>query len=360
MRTLGYAPWSPREGIELGMRIGQLHFLSDEQLVVTFVAHEVPGILPRRDRPETSSNLELHALFVDAETGRLAATREWPTFSERSRVAPAGGGKFVVITPDKLSLYSHQLELLKEVDLPVGREATANDWNVERSPGGGYLLVSFGLRSTEDNPHGWLGAEVKRELFDAGTLQVNRTWTETGVGIKYFEVPSDDGSVFTTDRRGALVFGFPGGPWRPADLNWSSQCEPSRGLLLIGNQAVFGWGAPSLHQWCYSLILMNGQLLFTEKLADGEIPRLIASSVIGEGLAVSIDRSRGGSDLLDTPPRWFLSRVVVYSVPTHRWILVLDGKRERLKSISALALSPDGSRLALIDQDGVLRVYGAP
>jgi len=38
----------------------------------------------------------------------------------------------------------------------------------------------------------------------------------------------------------------------------------------------------------------------------------------------------------------------------------LDGKKQGAKHISALALSPDGSLLAWINQDGLLELYRLP
>jgi hypothetical protein len=357
VRALGYTPWSVREGIETKVGVGQICFRSDDQIIVTFVSHLIPETLPRRGQPDVSSNLRLHALFVDTKTGHLRATREWPTFSERSRIMPATDGKFVVITPDKLTLYSPEIQPLKELELPVGREATQNDWTAAPSPAGKYLLISYGPRTNENDPRGWVGAVEKRELIDTETLQVVRAWTEAA--IRYFEAALDNGTIFFIGRQGNPVIGLPEGPWRAAFLDWTPKNHPSD-YVTVSDDAVLGLRPLSLHKWCYSLALTTGELLFTQELAEGEMLRLVSPSAGGKRFAMSVDKSKGGSDLLDIAPRWFLRRVMVYDIPSRRWILALDGKRQDITSISGLGLSPDGSLLGLINEDGILQVYGIP
>ncbi len=87
VRTLGYKPWSGGESGDAPVTIGQISFISDAELSISFVSHIVPEALPRRTHPE-SANLRLNAVFIDSKTGQVRARREWPTTTERSRVTP--------------------------------------------------------------------------------------------------------------------------------------------------------------------------------------------------------------------------------------------------------------------------------
>ena len=89
--------------------------MAHDQLAVAFIVRTVPESLPRRG-DTTSLALSLKALFLDVKTGKLQSTQDWPTASERSRITPAYGSGFVVITPYLLILYSPEIQRLK--DLP--------------------------------------------------------------------------------------------------------------------------------------------------------------------------------------------------------------------------------------------------
>jgi hypothetical protein len=361
VRALGYTPWSPRgESVEGGTGIGQICFPSDGQLVVTFISQVLPVTLPRRGQPEASSNLRLEALFVDARRGQLWTKHEWPTFSDLARIAPAGDGKFLVITPDKLTLYSPGIQPLKQLDLDVGREATPGSWGVGSSPGGRYLLIHYGPRSNEDNPRGFLGAVTRLELIDTEALRLVHTWTDHGFGdIHPFDL-FDDGNILAINGTGGVtVVGPPGGPWRSFQVPWRSRCRPG-GKTLINDRAIFGTTTVSTDRRCYSLTLTTGEILFAQEFADKEIVRWLAVSPGGRRFAIAVDKGRGGSWGLDIPARYSVDRVTVYDIPSRQWIFALSGKKQGIKSISGLALSPDGSLLGLINQDGILEVYRIP
>jgi hypothetical protein len=362
VRALGYAPWSPREGsVEGYTGIGQICLPSDDQLVVTFVSQALPQTLPRRGQPEASSNLRLRALFIDARTGQLQAKHEWPTFSDKSRLTPATHGKFVVITPDKLTLYSPEIQPLKELDLDVGQDATAGSWGASSSPRGEYLLIGYGPRSNEHNPRGFLGAVRKLELIDTEALRVVRTWTDHGFGDIHPFHAFDDGEIIAINGTGgATVIGPPGGPWRSFRASWPARCAPSLQKTLITDEAIFGGTMLSIDRWCYSLTLTTGEILFAQEFDDKEIVRWHAASAGGRRFAIAVDKGRGGSWGLDIPAHYSLNRITVYDIPSRQWIFALSMKKQGIKSISGLALSPGGSLLAFINQDGILELYRIP
>jgi hypothetical protein len=106
----------------------------------------------------------------------------------------------------------------------------------------------------------------------------------------------------------------------------------------------------------------HGQLLFKEDFPDnGEIlAGPVRCGAGGQRVAFAFIKGKGGISALDIAPHYSLKRIIVFDVPSRQWIYRLDGKRQRITKLSGLALSPDGSQLGIIDQDGVLKAYRLP
>lgn len=348
VRALGYVPpQGPREGFALLQPIGPICFLENGQILVTFVTREAPAGLARREQPDEVLPFRIRALFIDSRTGQVRTTREWPTASEMARVAPAPGGKFVVITPGRLILYSPGLERLTDLDLPIDREGLRDVWRVKRSPRGKYLLIEYAPMTYE----GRLEADW---VIDTENLQVVRTWTTSG-GV-FLDSISDHGMIVLTDGK----IGRLGGPF-----NWLCDARETycRGGTFLDNCTILAKDAPISVKWVY-FVSPDGQLLFSEKYPEGDLFRE-ACSADGRRLAVAAYKAKGGIALLDISPHYILRRVMVYDIPSRRWIYTLDAKKQKIKldpelPRRELALSPDGSLLGLITEEGVLKVYRVP
>jgi hypothetical protein len=286
---------------------------------------------------------------VDVSTGQVQADRDWPTTSDKSRITPATGGNFLLITPDKLTLFSPEIQPLGELDLPVGREAAGTWWDIVPSPGGKYIWAWYSPRTQES----WVHAPSRvSALLEATTLRIVLPWASRPQGF----VPLDDGNVVTGDGHAYPLTGPPGGPWRQLGARWPAGCKPVSFVAPISDRALLG-GAMSIHGWCYTLTLISGEVLFSQQLPQEQIFRWRAVSPGGQRFAVAVERGRGGSRALDIAPHYSIDRVMVYDVPSRRWLFTLHGKEQGITSISGVALSPDGSLLALINQDGILQVY---
>ena len=353
VRALGYivsnVRYEPGRGSPTGWKVRYVCSPTEDTVVVTFVTREAPTGLPQRGHAEASLPFRLHALFIDAKDGKLRTNRQWPTASEWSWIAPGPRGKFVVITPDELVLYSPEVEPLRRLGLALSTEATKDQWGVGPSPPGGrYLIVgrevaSDGARAAE--------AMVRRQLIDTETLQVIDTWTEEGMRAAAAWSITDDGTVLE-----GYEIGKHGGPFRRLCLPSLSQSYCGE-LQLISNGVVLStsYGGRGL-----ALIATGGELLLRQDFPDREVLHRWASSANGERLAIALEKLKGGSAVLDIGQASSLSRVIVYDIPARQWVYSLDGKKQGAKHISALALSPDGSLLAWIDQDGLLGLYRLP
>jgi hypothetical protein len=71
---------------------------------------------------------------------------------------------------------------------------------------------------------------------------------------------------------------------------------------------------------------------------------------------VTVWKHEGGSAFFDVSSHSVQKRIVVYDIPKRQEVYAFDAKSLNVKSASGVALSPDGSRLALLTE-GVVQVY---
>ncbi|HEV2416451.1 MAG TPA: hypothetical protein VGX94_01470 [Terriglobia bacterium] len=335
--------------------IGPLCFRTNNELTVTFIARAAASSLAIQGEANAALPLRLNGLFIKVGASKPHTVREWPTASSRSRLLPTPRGNFVVITPDELMLYSADFRLLKTLGLPVGREAIKGSLMPSASPTGNYLLIDYDPKAGGFDVS---NAESRRLLVDTERLQVLSTWALRGNSSTHSENISDDGMALTTDTTGSPEIGKPGGPWGVI----CHQPDPHCGYgIFVGNDAFFNPSVlRSQEQSAIRLMLTNGQLIFEHNLPEKQYVRMTARAADGRRFAVAVDKGKGGSAFFDTAPHYSLDRIMVYDLPSRQWVYALDAKKQGIKSISGLALSPDGSLMALIDQEGILEVYRLP
>jgi len=358
VRALGYEAYPAARELRGGPpSAGPICFPTERQVVVTFVTQQAPGPLPRRGQPDDSLPFRLHALFINAKTGHVDATREWPTASNLARVVPALGGRFVVITPDRLMLYSPDLELLKGLDLPISREASRDAWEFLSSQGGRYLLLQFEPRTLEKEEADSSLRGVQLELVDVENLEVIQKWRPKR--WDFLTSLSDDRLAL---KMGGKI-GRPEGPF-----HWlCSPAEPyCRGGRFLDDHTIFSdfLEYATISEKRMYFVSISGELLFSERCPKGDLFRE-AFSADGRRLALQVFKAKGGISALDIAPHYALMRVMVYDIPSRRWVYTLDAKKQRIKMdpdrfSRELALSPDGSLLGLITQDGMLELYPLP
>jgi hypothetical protein len=365
VRALGYVRYTVHDAVNRKGPLGQFSFTQQDQIVVSYVSHILSDRLSRRDEPNLSG-FRLHALFISARTGQIQSTLEWPTPSLRSGIIPAAQGNFLVVTPEKFMLYSSGLQLLKELEIPVAREAFKDDWELLRSPSGKFLLIDYEVASSDKLPC----FEVRDRLIDAENLQIIQAWSQFGrvdwkprpgpclaptdhPEVRFWSDVSDDGALLTTDGTGAPAIGHVDSPFHVL----CSHSDPNCGKgFLVNNQTVLVW--PLFNQNRHiTLISMSGEMLPIQDLGNKETLRSMARSDGGQRFALSVERSKGGSELLGIATEWYEDRIMVYDLPSHKMIYTLDAKKQAITKISELALSPDGTLLALIDQNGILQVF---
>jgi hypothetical protein len=327
-----------------------LCFLAQDQLAVAFIVRTVPESLPHRG-DTTSLPLSLKALFLDVKTGKLLAAQEWPTASDRSRITPAYGNGFVVITPDLLILYSPRIQRLKDLPLYLSRDdAELHSFFPQPSPGGKYLLIKYEFRNGIQEGYKWI---------DLQNLHILKEWDYVDLSRRSTDSVSDEGTAINSLWGEGSSIGIPG-----TDPS-NSPCPAANNTCLTGtfvsSDTLFSWKPPNRSRdFGIRLMRTDATVVFDKQLPHGDVIHPFYP-VVGDGrFAIAVYKGSGGSVLFDIAPHFALKEIRVYDSLDGEQVYTLDGKAQKITSISAFAASADGSLLGVIDQDGVLRVYPLP
>lgn len=101
----------------------------------------------------------------------------------------------------------------------------------------------------------------------------------------------------------------------------------------------------------------GGDPLLKINFRDDEwLGRSLYPSSDGSRFVVTVWAHKGGSAFLDVDYHSVLKRIVVYDLPSRQAVFTLDAKQQKIKNVSGVALSPDGSMMAIMT-DGVVEVY---
>jgi hypothetical protein len=355
--------------------IDQICFISDSTMVITFITSEDPIAVSRQSQKGEVLLFRLHALIVDMKTGNVTATRDWPSSSRRSRVLPVIGNNLTVLTPDRLFLYSTELSLVKQLDVPWGRESAKNQWGVSRSPGGKYLLASYkpesnvrGLNALPPEMGRAEPTEIRFDWVDLEDLQFIKRWitkecincsrtvgiSDGGVAQRWKNVLG--GTPF--DSKIVEIGEPPDGPWRDLCPYYEPYCRPGE---FINNKSVLT--ITETRPAAIWLVSTNGGLLFHDEFREHETlysehHASWVASADGSRFAIAVMKIRGSNAFFDIGGHAQLDRVMVFDLLSRQWLSNLDATKQKIRDISGMALSPDGSLLALITQNGMLQVYG--
>jgi hypothetical protein len=320
-------------------------FISAETVVPAWFSPNSPTVaVPSAGTRFQAPPQRLEALFLDAATGKVRNKKEWPTGSRRGDIIPAGAGRFIVTTADDGStLYSPTFD-------PLLRFETGSTLSV--SPDGKTILVK---EKSGPPPYTF-------RWIDLGSLQVLRTWEWKGPedinlpGGKIGPI-CDDVMMLPFPREGFLIRNLDG-PWQLVRIwrwRWFPQFQfVSRELL-----AVWYRGLEYNGESYFSLIRTDGAVLLDREFST-QFLRRPAISADGRRIALPILKAHGGSAFFDIGEKYSLSRIQVYDVPSRKWICTLSAKDAATKRLGGLGISPDGSLLALLSQDGVLRMFKIP
>lgn len=128
-----------------------LWFIDENTIVISFVTDRKAAgdpKLSRRGFPDETQPWELHAIFIDAASGKVRTTTKWPVQSKSSSIVATYEGKLVILTGNKLVLYSTSLKQLRELTLPPSELRYSTDVGSVSPTGQTILFTSGGPGAT--------------------------------------------------------------------------------------------------------------------------------------------------------------------------------------------------------------------
>jgi hypothetical protein len=348
LRSVGYTGFEPPKHERTGLTFKPelLCFTENSTLAANFITRSDVTTLTRRDGPGESLPLRLHAVFLDSTAGTVRASREWPITRPEGWVAAAGDGKFVVIAPASLSLYSPAFELQQRFLLSTSQQATVR--NFHTSPGGQSILAEY--RTKHQHSSQWI---------DVATMKPAFTWD-----VLFPWVSISDGEFATskesyTEANGVVAEVSVHTP--EGDSRTVCRSRLGHGLgcgspFFISNRLLVLWRAHA-----FSLIsTTDGEPILQDNVQNDEWfgwPAHPSSN--GNRFAATVWVHKGENAFLDLDYKSVLKRIVVYDIPGQRLIYTLDFGKKNISSAIGIAISPDGAQIAVL-VDGIVSAYQLP
>jgi VWFA-related protein len=334
-------------------------FLDGTHLLFTFnpkkMVHRLPGC------PPTHADRIIHAVVIDVSSVTLTKETDWYVHDTRPYLWMLSPGRLLLRKLN--SLYEVDSDLHEKLLLDLHDEVL---W-LSVTPDGKQLLVE----TSSDEPSATQNAadlkrgraKVKIDFLDSGTLAVNQTMKASGIiKLDASSLGYPDATHNSASKTWLIRFG-PGAKNRRYLARVKSNCSPS--LLFPANNAMFiGRCSRVGTGYSVSVFTVTGHPLWRqrwehfsylpslERSGDSSrfaISTFAASSESGTSVPEEEDGS-GWADLEQT--------IRVFETATGKLILSAKAKSVVLNNPN-FSLSPDGTRLALLDGT-LLKIYELP
>ncbi len=328
-----------------------IDFLDDERLLVHHVDQDTRQLSSRLS-PDISSPFRLRAEVLSASDGVLLVTREWATRAKDSAVVIHGGG-VMVRTGDTLRLLTRDFDEVRRFPLPKplprNERSEMYEWDIYVSASQKSVL----LNNYQIN----YGQKVDLSAYsvlDSNSLDLKDAWNDEP-SLHHLPFSLSDNAIAYVksvhNRDQVFISEFGSGKWktlwRRPGQSWFA---PSVFTLLREDSFVYVCKEFSF--------ISGGKVMMREPFDRGEQPVNAKVSVAkgGRFVAISLHRVRlGDSAVSDRLSKLY---VVVYDLARKRRIYsaVISPLP---KCFFDFALSPDGSRLAILNDQNV-SVYQVP
>jgi hypothetical protein len=337
-----------------------LWFMGDDTLVATFVTNPPAGAEPpelsRAPGGATSPYL-LHAVFFDAATGLVEKVAQWPSESRAARVVAVHANKLLLEDGNRLTLCDAQLRPLRSLSLPVRgdvRQLRFYNWFPIASPSGETVLFI------------WSHSEGSWVRVDTDSLRVEGEWSDRGdarVAIGDSEIARIP-CVYSGRCQPSVELRSSSGGWlRVAGATEFSDLQfVAKNLLLVsGNPDMlvdtasgrrFAVDSPGLHYGYHA----KGPLEGCQHWFHGSAA---VPSAEQRRFVIPVCKSEGAHPALDIDGHSVLKTLLVFDIPSTRPSYVLRVGGPKVEDETYFALSPDGRRLATLD-DMHVEVFELP
>jgi hypothetical protein len=331
-------------------------FLDDERLIVYAVTRD-PHQLSSRESPEISSPFRLQAWVVDAGSGRTEAHKEWGTRVFDSAVHVTTGG-ILVKTGGVMKLYS--ADFAQARDLPLALDPNGS-YFVSVSSTGHTIAISHYFRKG----HNYIS---HLDVLDANTLQIRRSWDQYP---PLFHLSMSDNVYYT---RGDSVTMTEFGSTHPSKM-FAVPESSKRGCAAGGSRLVVSDELIVLRDCSEVLILTADAASYSLDTFNGQglrEPPGVPCEPYNSGISKASVASGETRFVALTLPNLKIRKPLLAE-----WRTCLDGLqiaqydltlKKRVSTVSVsplpkndydLALSPDGSKLAVLN-DRTVSVYSVP
>jgi len=294
-------------------------------------------------------------VLVEASSGKLLGTPQWPSNSRYALVIAVNDKGMVLEAGTDLTLFSLDLRPVKRITLspvPADQYGHDNNW-VPHSSWSGKRVLLLGGRVWMKGPWLWLEAE---------NLEVLRSWEDV---LKLPIAVSDDQLVMGTGARrfgdppSTLVLSAPGGDWRPIP----STANPST-PQFVGPELLF------FHRFD-TICTPEGVGAYLTHTDNWEASRLepprkswgfgrAATSRTGKRFTILLGQTKGSHPALDISGHSVLRAIRIFDTPFSA-SSTLEVRGSRIKNPDTVALSPDGRHLAVLAYpDPVMELFELP
>jgi hypothetical protein len=331
LKTLGYpAHLTTNFSKTFGSPTTKIAFADQELLVITFVSAD-PNPYEQEGRPDSFS-LRLHIAVLEARTGEVHARRDFLTPDSGDGIISGHGGKVIVRTGVKLTLYDTNLKTLKQ----TGIKGSFREFS---SQSGRFLLLQFNLGTHAE--YGWMNVDTLEILNSFSDSLDAQTISDTAVvGWRIPEKRPIELVVRTPDESGRVINPPGSSPGSVAFVNDDT-------LAIAGDSSI-------------QLIRTDGTLL------DSVIPHghgflsRITPSATGHRFAFTGSKISNTLEVLAPQQTWeHVQRVNVYDIPTHTFVTDIKVDHSERNQDFPIAVSPNGEMLAFLDGDN-LKLYRLP
>lgn len=328
----------------------QIAFVDDNLLALTFMKFVVP-LKSTPDHKSAKGPIPFRTVFLDAKTGQQRAAQDWSGATGSLTFLPTHEGKFLLATSEQIELYSGSLQLLGRRDLPPNGPGSA----------GSHATVSWsGKRIVVKS---YQGKDATRlELLDADSLQVLHSWVtaenfvnltatddaiavETPHKIQFFDSVGSWPAAVQADRGPCM---FPGPTFISNDLLAFRNCENEISVMGRSGKVLVKSQPFEPNTSFYSITTSENGLLFGI---------LVHKTYCAASWFVCTFDSIAGS----TP-----KRTAIYDASTGRVIFERQTAGDRKRTLGEIALSPNGSLLAILYRvregrsDGIIEIFALP
>ena len=317
-------------------------FLDDRRLTV--YEAESTEKLSSRANPDISSAFQLHASVIDAATGTLLFTKDWGARSHDSSIQVTTGG-ILVRTDDVLRILASDFTEIQRLTFPDSsdrHDPTHCDRRIiSVSPTGKTLMLNCYNTTLHFS---------RLDVWDGSTFRQIRAWSDAPL-VRYSI--SDVGIATADSNQQRVLFSeFGTGRWESLGKSFKIGCMSFP--VFLNNKILATSDCDGL-----LLLTLEGKVLMTdhpekrETLGDDKI----AVAQGGAVLAASLAQGKGGG-FFDTDVRRTRMGVAVYNSSLKKRVLSVN-VAPLPKSYYDFALSPDGSKLAILN-DRKVSVYSVP